>query len=253
MTAWADHSGVSASATSTPERATAEPDSAELRAWNEALNRTHAMNAWRARSGRVVRTIEARRRRLVSEAVLRSAPRRVVDVGCEDGWIAEGYVEHVEHLFLADIDRHVLAACPLSEQDNVSTVVTDATQPTELAAALGDGGADVIVLSALLEHLPEPELALAGLAPLLGDGGRFVIYVPADGPILFVKRVLRATRLGHLIKGLSLDPAPGHLHVFDRRAFSRLIAPYGEIESLTFDPLCLGYLAVVRRTSAEGA
>ncbi len=237
MTTRVDDPGVSARVATTPD----------LKAWNEGLNRTHAMNDWRARSGRIVRAIEDRRRRLVVDAVLRSAPRIVVDVGCEDGWIAEAYVHDVEHLFLADIDRNVLDACPLGSRADVTTVVTDATQPTALAAALGERGADVVVLSALLEHLPDPTAALDGLTSVLAPGGRFVVYVPADRPILFAKRVLKATRLGRLIKGLSLEPAPGHLHVFSRESFTRLLAPYGEIESITFDPLCLGYLGIVRR------
>lgn len=236
MTARIDHRGVSATAATAPD----------LKSWNEDLNRTHAMHAWRERSGWIVRAIEDRRRRLVVEAVLRGAPRRVVDVGCEDGWIAGGYVHDVEHLFLADIDAHVLEACPLAGRADVTTVVTDATKPVELDRALGADRADVVVLSALLEHLPEPERALSGLASVLAPGGRFVVYVPADRPILLAKRVLKATRLGGLIKGLSLEPAPGHLHVFSRQSLMRLLAPHGEIESIAFDPVCLGYLAVVR-------
>ncbi len=107
-------------------------------------------------------------------------------------------------------------------------------------------GADVIVLSALLEHLPEPEKALAALSPLLAQGGRFVIYLPADGPILLAKAILKRTRLGGLIRGLPLEPAPGHLQCFDRRAIAALLEPHGHVEELTFDPLCLGYLAVLR-------
>ncbi|MDJ0975567.1 MAG: methyltransferase domain-containing protein [Planctomycetota bacterium] len=234
---------MSVATTHPPAPDLATPD---LTAWNETLNRTHAMGAWRARAGRVVRAIEDRRKRLVVDAVQRLRPAVVVDVGCEDGWIADGYASSVERLVLVDIDRHVLDACPLASRDNVSTVVSDVTAPDALATALGDRGADLIVLSALLEHLPQPDHALRALAPLLARDGRFLIYVPADRPILFLKRVLKATRIGSLVKGLSLEPAPGHLHVFDRRALARLLAPHGEIESLSFDPVCLGYLAVLR-------
>ncbi|MDA1195726.1 MAG: methyltransferase domain-containing protein, partial [Planctomycetota bacterium] len=196
----------------------------------------------------VVGGIEARRRALVVGAVLAARPRVVVDIGCEDGWLAEAYVHGVERLILADLDPEVLARCALAADPRVTCVVTDATAPAALAAALAPHGADVIVSSALLEHLPDPLAALRALTPLLAPGGRVVIYLPADGPILLAKRILKTTRLGGLVRGLSLEPAPGHLHRFARADVARLLAavPGTRVERLQFDPVCLGYLAVLR-------
>lgn len=241
--------------------ATPAPGS-DLQAWNQALNQTHTMAAMRARAGRIVTAIEDRRRRLVVERVLRHRPEIVVDVGCEDGWIAEGYVAGVHaqaagRVVLADLDPDVLARTVLGRHPSVDTVVTDATAPDALKAHLGPRGADVIVLSALLEHLPDPAAALRALAPLRAPGGRFVIYLPADGPILFAKRVLKATRLGQLVRGLSLEPAPGHLHQFARKDVARLLGVLTQqgdiVEEIVFDPACLGYIAVVRRATVRGA
>ena len=213
---------------------------------NEALNRTHAMAGLRERGGRVVRAIEERRRGLVVSRVLDRKPRVVVDVGCEDGWIAEAYADAVPRVVLSDLDPAMLARCALAGRPGVETVPADALAPVPLLRHVGRGGADVVVLSALLEHLPEPAAALVALTPLLAPGGVFVIYVPADGPILFAKRVLKTTRLGALVRGLSLDPAPGHVQRFDRASLVRLLAPHGEILEVTFDPVALGYVAVLR-------
>lgn len=224
----------------------AAPPAADLHARTLRLNDTHAMAAMRARAGRIVRAVEARRRRLVARAVLRAHPRVVADVGCEDGWIAEAYAAHVERVVLCDLDPRGLAAAPLARRAHVDTVVADATAPGALVERLAPCGADVLVLSALLEHLPRPGRALAALAPALAPGGRFVVWLPADGPILLAKRVLKATRLGALVRGLSLEPAPGHLHRFAGRDVVRLLRPHGRIEEVRFDPLCLGWLGVVR-------
>jgi 2-polyprenyl-3-methyl-5-hydroxy-6-metoxy-1,4-benzoquinol methylase len=193
-----------------------------------------------------VRAIEARRRRLVVEAVLAERPRVVVDVGCEDGWIAEAYAPHVERVVLADLDPRVLAAAPVG----CETVVADACRPRALREHLGEARADVIVLSALLEHLPEPAVALDALESVLRPGGAFVVYLPADRAILRAKRVLKATGIGRFVKGLSLEPAPGHLHVFGTRDVRALLEPFGTVERLSFDPLCLGHLAVLRSGGA---
>lgn len=232
---------------SSPAVPVRDPVPADLPGWNRALNRTHAMAAMRARAGRLVGGIEARRRRLVADRVRRLQPRVVVDAGCEDGWIAEGYVDHVARLVLLDVDPGVLADARLAARPGVSTAVADVTDTNAVRAALAGTVADVVVLSALLEHLPHPADALAALRHVLRPGGRFVVYLPADGPILLAKAVLRTSRLGGLVRGLSLDPAPGHLHRFDRRGVKRLLTHAGVLEELTFDPVCLGYVAVVRR------
>jgi SAM-dependent methyltransferase len=189
-----------------------------------------------------VRRIEARRRRLVVERVLRARPASVVDVGAEDGWVAEGWAGRVGRTTLVDVDPAMLALAGARGLPRTRTVVADARGPVPLPSA----SADVVVLSAVLEHLTDPSSALAAWSAALVPGGRFVVYVPADRPILLAKRVLRATRLGGLVRGLSLDPAPGHVRTFDRPALVRLLKPFGVLEDLVFDPAVLGYAAVVR-------
>jgi SAM-dependent methyltransferase len=221
-------------------RPEAERGAAALR--NAELNRTHSMAAMRARGGLAVRLVEDRRRRLVADAVLRLRPRTVVDVGCEDGWIAEAYAPSVGETLLVDADPAVLARASERGLPRTRTRVADATD----AAGLEGVGADVVVLSAILEHLERPALALRATARALAPGGRVVAYVPADGPILAIKACLRRGRLGGLARGVSLEPAPGHLHRFDRRSFASLLRGVGVLERLTFDPVALGYLGVVR-------
>jgi SAM-dependent methyltransferase len=233
-----------------PAALAAASDPESRAAQNRALNRTHAMAGLRERGGRIVRAIEARRRALVASRVARSKPCVVVDVGCEDGWMAEAYADRVPRLVLADLDAEVLGRSALARRPGVETVTADALDPAPLLERVGRGGADVVVLSALLEHLPEPAAALRALAPLLRPGGAFVIYVPADGPILLLKRVLRSTRLGPLVRGLSLEPAPGHVQRFTRASLLHLLRPFGAVEEVTFDPVALGYVAVLRPRSA---
>jgi 2-polyprenyl-3-methyl-5-hydroxy-6-metoxy-1,4-benzoquinol methylase len=219
---------------------------ADLKAWNAALNETHAMATLRDEGGVVVRHLEARRRRLIVDTLRALAPRRLIDVGCEDGWLAESYAAFVPEVVLSDIDGAVLAKSRAAQQPGVRVIEADATQPAALVEHLGAGWADVVLLSALLEHLPDPHGALRALRSLLVPGGDVVVYLPADRPILLLKRILKATHLGGLVGGLSLEPAPGHLHTFARKDVVRLLRPYGRITRLQFDPLCLGYLAVVR-------
>lgn len=219
-----------------------------------ALNRTHDMAGFRARGGAVVRAVEARRRALVADRVRRLRPRVVVDVGAEDGWIAEAYAAHVGRTVLVDLDPAVLARAAARGLPRTTWVVGDARGP----APLPDGCADVVVLSAVLEHVPVPAGVLAAWARVLVPGGHVVVFVPADGPILCAKRVLGATGLHRLVPGVSLAPAPGHVVTFDRTRLARLLIPFGAVEEIGFDPGVLGYTALLRvddpaRAAAAGA
>jgi SAM-dependent methyltransferase len=207
-----------------------------------ALNRTHDMAGLRARGGLVVRSIEARRRALVVRRVLRAGGGVVVDVGSEDGWIAAGYAAHVRETILVDLDPSMLARARARGLPRVRTLEADAAAPDVLAPA----SVDVVVLSAVLEHVPRPEAVLHAWAPALRVGGRFVVFVPADRPILAAKRLLRATGLHRLARGVSLDPAPGHVRTFTRRSLVRLLNPFGVLEEVEFDPAVLGYAATLR-------
>jgi SAM-dependent methyltransferase len=229
--------------------APASPARADLAAHNAALNRTHSMEGLRARGGAVVRRIEERRRALVASAVLARRPGTVVDVGCEDGWIAEAYAHGVGETVLVDLDPAMLARARERGLPRARTAVAEAGD----LSPLGTLRADVVLLSAVLEHLDRPEEALAAAARVLRPGGAIVAYVPADRPILALKRVLRSTGLSAVVRGISLDPAPGHVRTFSRAGFAATLAAVGRVERIAFDPVTLGWLGVVRVDGPSGA
>src|SRR5205823_2424576 len=149
-------------------------------------------------------------------------PRHVVDVGGEDGWIAAAWADRVGGTVIVDLDPAMAERARARALPRTRVVVGDATDPSLLER----GSADVVVLSAVLEHLPRPEGALAALAPVLAAGGRFVVFVPADRPILVAKRVLAVTGLHRFARGVSLEPAPGHVRTFHRASLAALLAPF---------------------------
>ena len=243
MTAAASASAVASLSTLAGRATPAPPDRTGLAARNAALNRTHSMEGMRERGGAVVRAVEERRRRLVASAVLAKHPGTVVDVGCEDGWIAEAYARDVGATVLVDLDPAVLARAAARGLPRTRCVVAEAGDLSPLSGL----GADVVLLSAVLEHLERPAEALSAAADVLRPGGAVVAYVPADRPILALKGVLRRTRLSALVPGVSLDPAPGHVRTFSRASFSTLLRGVGRVERVAFDPVALGWLGVVRR------
>jgi SAM-dependent methyltransferase len=199
-------------------------------AWNRALNRRYGMENLRAHPNPVVRWIEARRRSRIG-ALVGTGFRRALDVGAEDGSLAATWRD-AERGFtlLLDLDPRMLRRAAGSP-----AVAADASR-----LPLKSSSFDVIVLSAVLEHVVDALACVEEAARVLRPRGRIVAYVPWDRAVVGIKRWARRCRLplGRLHEG----PAPGHLRCFDRSALERLFRPVARRKlSIELDPLSLGY------------
>ncbi|MHC4973107.1 MAG: class I SAM-dependent methyltransferase [Planctomycetota bacterium] len=194
-------------------------------AWNRALNRRFAMENLRRHPNPLVRRIEARRRARIASLVPRFD--RAVDLGAEDGSLAATWRDRGRFVLLLDLDASML------RRARTTAVAADAA-----VLPLDTGSFDVVVCSALLEHVVDPAATVAEIARVLRPGGRLVAYVPWDAAVIRLKRWIRRLRLpfGPLHDG----PAPGHLRVLDRARLRQLFAPLGDVR-VRLDPLSLGY------------
>jgi SAM-dependent methyltransferase len=195
-------------------------------AWNRALNRRFGMENLRRHPNPLVRRIEARRRARIASLVPRFD--RAVDLGAEDGSLAAAWRDRGRFVLLLDLDASMLGRA------GATAVAADAS-----ALPLKAGSFDVVVCSALLEHVVDPAATVAESARVLRPGGRLVAYVPWDAAVVRLKRWARRLRLplGPLHEG----PAPGHLRVLDRTRLRQLFAPVARRLRVRLDPLSLGY------------
>lgn len=143
----------------------------------------------------------ARKSRLYLAMIRRVVPRgTLLDIGCSFGMFLREAVGHFSCIGM-DVSPDVVAAAAAN--------VPEAAFLAGRLPHIPCGGMDVITALDVIEHVPDPEAALAAIRNALRPGGVALVVVPVyDGP------------LGWLT-GL-LDKDPTHLHKESRRYWLEL-------------------------------
>lgn len=145
-----------------------------------------------------------------------SADDVVVDFGCGSGHACAIAGEAGAEVIAIDIDKNVV--------DNARRMV-EQTPARSFRALVGehvtrelpDGCATVVLAQEVLEHVPDPEVALAELARIGRIGARYLISVPDPVSEGLMRKVAPAWYFER----------PGHINVFDRQTFEGLIRSAG--------------------------
>jgi SAM-dependent methyltransferase len=120
---------------------------------------------------------------MVFEAVAEVAPRRVLEVGCGPGELAARIKDELgADVVTVDISPRMVE---LARGRGVDARVGD-VQELPFAA----GTFDCAVAAWMLYHVPEPDLALAELARVLGRGGRLVAVTNASDHLRELRALL---------------------------------------------------------------
>jgi SAM-dependent methyltransferase len=121
------------------------------------------------------------RSRLIRRLVRAIRPNRTLDIGCGSGLITKVLAEASAEVVAVDVSDQAIAVsrAALGEATNVRLMVADVFQPRD---AIGDwrGSFDLVVLSEVLEHIPDDEGALGTVWELLGEKGQLLLTVPGD-------------------------------------------------------------------------
>ncbi len=131
---------------------------------------------------------------------------KILEIGCGEGLMLRGLYDRNE-VHQVDISPTLIQK---AQRYNPNARVGDAFD-----LPYGDAEFDVVLLVAVLEHLPEPELALAQAHRCLKPGGKLLILLPNDismslGRLLLLKwpprypghvAFITPTRLRRLVEG----------------------------------------------------
>lgn len=147
--------------------------------------------------------------------------KRVLDIGCATGYLAERFARNGCRVTGIEMDP---AAAEEARRHCERVIVGGADQPGTLESA--GGGFDVIVCGDVLEHMAAPERALTLLRKLLVPGGSLLVSLP-NVAYARVRLDLLRGRFEYQETGI-LDRT--HLRFFTRHSARRLFAECGWME-----------------------
>jgi 2-polyprenyl-3-methyl-5-hydroxy-6-metoxy-1,4-benzoquinol methylase len=138
----------------------------------------------------------------------RPAPRRVLDVGCGTGEFGLRVIEGL------GLDRSTLLGIDLYEGVEEVGRKRGARFLRSSLPDLDEGVFDLVILSHVLEHAPEPRALLREVVARLAPGGALMLSVPSSTSLL--ARLLPEIWIAHSV--------PRHLYCFSARAIEILTA-----------------------------
>jgi 2-polyprenyl-3-methyl-5-hydroxy-6-metoxy-1,4-benzoquinol methylase len=191
----------------------------------------------------IARRLMARFLADLDELAERSGASETHEVGCGEGEVSIRLAGNGLRVRGTDAFPRVLEEARRRASEAGAEIDFEAVPVEELDPARH--GAELIVCCEVLEHLPDPELAVAKLAELARP------WLIASVPREPLWRALNLARLSYLRE---LGNTPGHLNHWSRRAFLRLLQSRLEVvEVRSPPPWTMALCRASSRVAAESA
>jgi 2-polyprenyl-3-methyl-5-hydroxy-6-metoxy-1,4-benzoquinol methylase len=169
----------------------------------------------------VVRRLMAGFERTLDDLFAQAAPASVLDVGCGEGVLTEQWADRIAPGRIVGIDLEdpkLSAEWQGRRRPNLTFARMEVEQ-----LAFADGEFELVAATEVLEHVADPERALAEMARVAS--GHLLVSVPHE-PLW---RTLNMARGAYLRQ---LGNTPGHLNHWTRRSFVSLLGRYGEVAEI---------------------
>jgi 2-polyprenyl-3-methyl-5-hydroxy-6-metoxy-1,4-benzoquinol methylase len=167
----------------------------------------------------VVKRLMQRFEAALDELLERAAPRRLLDVGCGEGVLAQRVALLFPNATIVAVDLdHPGLQAEWAEHGapNLRYQVMDAGR-----LEYADGEFDVVMGIEVLEHVPHPAQALGEMARV-ARGGALILSVPRE-PLWRFLNVARGSYLR------SFGNTPGHVNHWSRREFTAFASGFGAV------------------------
>jgi 2-polyprenyl-3-methyl-5-hydroxy-6-metoxy-1,4-benzoquinol methylase len=166
----------------------------------------------------VVRRLMAGFERTLDGLLAQAAPGSVLDVGCGEGVLTAQWAQRLGDRRVVGVDLQdpkLEAEWAVRQRPNLEFAAM-----TVERLQYADGEFDLLAATEVLEHVSEPERALAEMARVAGRW--LLVSVPRE-PLWRALNMARGAYLRHW------GNTPGHLNHWSRRGFAELLGRYGDV------------------------
>jgi 2-polyprenyl-3-methyl-5-hydroxy-6-metoxy-1,4-benzoquinol methylase len=169
--------------------------------------------------------------RVVLEALDPGAGEQILEIGCGSGYYTRELVQRGAAVTATEFAPSALAQARRYLGESAGEVDLRIEDAQRLSFA--DESFDKVLLSEVIEHVPEPEVAVAEAARVLRPGGLLVVSTPSRySPLNLAYSVKRR------IRGYAFNE---HLHEFTPGSFRQLLESKFDVEELEFANFVLAY------------
>jgi 2-polyprenyl-3-methyl-5-hydroxy-6-metoxy-1,4-benzoquinol methylase len=212
-----------------PERAptaSAAPSSPEdVAALNDRLALEHPINAYYEKSPLPVRWIEGERLRIIAEMVAERPGLRILEVGSGGGHVLRMFRQ--SKLTAVDVSEVFLKTA----RENLAGYDVELRQGEIDKLGLPAASFDRIICTEVLEHTVDPDAILREIARLLRPDGWAVITVPNDPLINRVKKMVRLSPVGWVLRDrINWGGDHYHIHQWRPAEFQAVLARHFVVE-----------------------
>jgi SAM-dependent methyltransferase len=149
-------------------------------------------------------------RELAFEAIAEGSPRRVLEVGCGQGWMAERIARELGADVVAlDQSEHMVE---LTRARGIEALVGDVQE-----LPFADAAFDTVVALWMLYHVADVDRALAAMERVLEPGGRVVAVTNAAEHLRELYEALELTRRGSFASDDAEEALERHFSRVERR------------------------------------
>lgn len=166
--------------------------------------------------------------------------KRVLDVGCGGGILAESMAERGAEVIAIDASEVALSVAKLHQKESGSNVDYRLGTVEEIAAA-GEAAFDVITCLELVEHVPDPGSVIGACASLIARNGHAFFSTINRNPKSYLFAIIGAEYVLKLLPKGTHDYAkfirPSELDAWSRRAGLKLC----QLKGMSYNPITRRY------------
>jgi len=217
----------------------------DIRTWNDKMADKYNPELYHKKSFFVIRLIEKLRAHSVLELLAVKDKEQVLDIGCGAGNIMEYFSRG--RLFGIDLCKHLLMAASQKKYKVPLCFIQSFAEELPFKSSVFDK----VYCSEVIEHIKEPHLVIKEAQRVMREDGYFIVSIPNEGFINFIKTLLRLLFLDRIINSIStykyaIDMVgEWHLHKFSLEYIENLLEGSFYIKIIRYIPFRVFPLQIV--------